>query len=53
MDILGTVNNSYESRIDILGNLILHKPYDGKKVLLADHTDEVSFIVKSNVQMEE
>lgn len=45
--IKGTVNNLEETRIDRLGNLIVHKPFKGKKVMLAAHMDEVGFIVKS------
>jgi putative aminopeptidase FrvX len=45
--ILGTVNNSCEKKIDKMGNLMVHKPGKGKKVMLAAHMDEVGFIAKS------
>lgn len=42
-----TIGNLENIRTDKLGNLIVHKPNKGKKVMLAAHMDEVGFIVKS------
>ncbi|HID32156.1 MAG TPA: M42 family peptidase [bacterium (Candidatus Stahlbacteria)] len=35
-----------EKRVDTLGNLIVHKPGKGKKLLLAAHMDEVGLMVR-------
>jgi endoglucanase len=36
-----------ETRIDKMGNLIVHKAGSGKRVMMAAHMDEVGFIVRS------
>lgn len=39
------VDNLGETKIDKMGNLIVHKKGTGKKVMLAAHMDEVGFII--------